>query len=94
MAALAGSANTPIAAIILATELFGNTAGVFAAVVSVISFALSGHRSLYPSQILVRSKTPALAHREGKSVDEAIPRMGASASWLARLLERMVSSQK
>lgn len=87
---LAGSANTPIAAIILATELFGSPAGVFAAVVSVISFALSGHRSLYPSQIVARSKTPALSHQDGKSVDEAVLRMGPSASRLAEWLERAV----
>jgi len=86
---LAGSANTPIAAVFLATELFGNTAGVFAAVVSVISFALSGHRSLYPSQILARSKTSALSHHHGRPVDEAVARMGPSASRLARLLERI-----
>jgi H+/Cl- antiporter ClcA len=91
---LAGSANTPIAAVILATELFGNTAGVFAAVVSVISFALSGHRSLYPSQILARSKTPALLHHDGRPVDEAVLKMGPSASRLARLLERILSFRR
>ncbi len=91
---LAGSANTPIAAVILATELFGNTAGVFAAVVSVISFALSGHRSLYPSQILARPKTSALSHRDGRPVDEAVLRMGPSASRLAGLLERIISFRK
>jgi H+/Cl- antiporter ClcA len=86
---LAGSANTPIAAIILATELFGNAAGLFAAVVSVISFALSGHRSLYPSQILARSKSPALALKQGQAIDEAVPRMGPFAFSLSRFLERI-----
>lgn len=86
---LAGSANTPIAAVILATELFGNSAGAYAAVVSVVSFALSGHRSLYPSQILARSKTPVLAHKGGQSVDEAVLRMTPFTSRMAETLKRL-----
>jgi len=69
---LAGSANTPIAAVFLATELFGVQAGAFAAIVSVVSFAISGHRSLYPSQILARSKVPLPGYRKIKSEDEEI----------------------
>jgi len=57
VAVLAGAANTPIAATIMATELFGGGIASFAAVACIISFAISGHRSIYPSQILARPKS-------------------------------------
>lgn len=83
---LAGSANTPIAAVFLATELFGVQAGAFAAVVSVVSFALSGHRSLYPSQILARSKAPLPGYRNVQSADETVSGVINGESALAKLL--------
>lgn len=58
VAVLAGAANTPIAATIMAIELFGAGVASFAAVACIISFAISGHRSVFPSQILARPKSP------------------------------------
>lgn len=49
---LAGAAKTPISASIMAIELFGPQIGPYAAVACVISFLMSGYRSVYPSQIL------------------------------------------
>ena len=49
---LAGAANTPIAASIMAVELFGPKIAPYAAVSCVISFPMTGHRSVYPSQVL------------------------------------------
>ncbi|MHB9003011.1 MAG: chloride channel protein [Coriobacteriia bacterium] len=57
MAAMfAAASNTPIALSIMAVELFG--VGVFphVAVVSVVAYLMTGHRSIYPSQRLVREK--------------------------------------
>lgn len=56
---LAGAANTPIACSSLAIELFGATVAPYAAVACVISFLLSGHRSLYESQVLTIRKSSA-----------------------------------
>ena len=68
VAVLAGAANTPIAATIMAIELFGADVASFAAVACIISFAISGHRSVYPSQILARPKSPVFGVSE-----EALP---------------------
>ncbi|MGE0200982.1 MAG: chloride channel protein [Candidatus Melainabacteria bacterium] len=57
---LSGCANTPIAASVMAMELFGTEIGVFAAMVSIISFLMTGHRSVYPSQVLAMRKSDSL----------------------------------
>lgn len=49
---LAGAANTPIAASIMAVELFGPKIAPYAAVACVISFLMTGHRSVYPAQLI------------------------------------------
>ncbi|MBO4644791.1 MAG: chloride channel protein [Alphaproteobacteria bacterium] len=54
---VAGSVNTPIAAVFLATELFGASIAPFAGIVCVISYMISGAHSLYPTQILIRPKS-------------------------------------
>lgn len=60
VAVLAGAANTPIAASVMAIEVFGPQIAPYAAVACVISFLMSGHRSVYPSQILLLKKSPSL----------------------------------
>jgi len=60
VAVLAGAANTPIAATIMAVELFGAEIASLAAIACIVSFAISGHRSVFPSQILARPKSPVL----------------------------------
>ncbi len=57
---LAGAANTPIAASIMAMEFFGPQIGSFACIVCVTSFLASGHRSVYSSQRLAIRKSEAL----------------------------------
>lgn len=66
---LAGSANTPIAASIMALELFGPSVGPYATVACVISFLFTGHRSVYPSQVLSISKSPSLHVELGKELE-------------------------
>ncbi|HVP36004.1 MAG TPA: chloride channel protein [Terriglobales bacterium] len=67
---LAGAANTPIAASIMAVELFGPKVAPYAAVACVISFLMTGHRSVYPSQVLAIRKSPSLEAEIGKEVEE------------------------
>jgi H+/Cl- antiporter ClcA len=69
VAVLAGAANTPIAAAIMALEMFGPALGPYAAVACVISFLMTGHRSVYPSQILAAAKSPSLHVRIGEEVE-------------------------
>jgi len=70
VALLAGAANTPISASIMAVELFGPKIAPYAAVACVISFLMTGHRSVYPSQVFAISKTPSIEIELGKEEEE------------------------
>lgn len=70
-AVLSGAANTPISATILAIELFGSRVAPLAALVCIVAFIVSGHRSVYPSQILARPKSRALGINAECPVDDA-----------------------
>jgi H+/Cl- antiporter ClcA len=70
VALLAGSANTPIAASILAIELFDAKIAPYAALVCIISFLMTGHRSVYPSQILAFKKSKLIDIDLNKEIDK------------------------
>jgi H+/Cl- antiporter ClcA len=55
-AVFAASSNTPLALSIMAVELLGAPAFPHVVIVSVIAYVLSGHRSIYPAQRLLRGK--------------------------------------
>lgn len=57
---LSGAANTPIAASMMAIEMFGPSIGPYAAGCAMVSFIMTGHRSIYPSQVLAVSKNESL----------------------------------
>jgi H+/Cl- antiporter ClcA len=57
---LAGAANTPIAASVMAIEIFGPAIGSCAAISCIISYLVSGHRSVYPSQVLAVKKSQSI----------------------------------
>jgi H+/Cl- antiporter ClcA len=71
VAVFAGAANTPIASALMAIELFGSEAGVFAAIACVVSYLFSGHAGIYQAQRIGSSKHPAFAHEEGLSLASA-----------------------
>ncbi|RXJ97853.1 voltage-gated chloride channel [Arcobacter sp. CECT 8986] len=66
---LAGAANAPIAATIMAVELFGVEIAHYAAISAVISFLITGHRSVYASQILKMKKSDLLSIEFGKNLE-------------------------
>ena len=70
---LAGAANTPIAASILAVELFGPEVAPYAAIACVISFIMTGHRSVYPSQILSMKKSASINVSLGQEMQSVRP---------------------
>lgn len=72
---LAGAANTPIAASIMAIELFGPQIAPYAALICVISFLMTGHRSVYPSQILAFKKSKLIDIELGKEIEKSKPNM-------------------
>ena len=67
---LAGAANTPISASIMAVEIFGPVVAPYAAVACVISFLMTGHRSVYPSQVLSMSKSSSIAVEKGREMSD------------------------
>jgi H+/Cl- antiporter ClcA len=67
---LAGAANTPISASIMAVELFGPKLAPYAAVACVVSFLMTGHRSVYPSQVLAMRKSSSLEVEIGKEMED------------------------
>ncbi len=66
---LGGAANTPIAASIMAIELFGPQIAPYAATACIISFLITGHRSVYPSQVLSIKKSSFIDVETGKRMD-------------------------
>ena len=67
---LAGTTNSPIAATIMAMELFGIEVAHYAAISVVISFLMTGHRSVFPSQILAMKKSDMLNIKTGESIED------------------------
>lgn len=65
---LAGCANTPISASIMSIELFGPQLAPYAAVACIISFLMTGHRSVYPSQILAARKSASIDVQLGQEL--------------------------
>lgn len=85
-ALLAGAANTPIAASVLAMEMFGPGIAPYAAVACMVSFLIVGYRSIYPSQLLGIQKSSSLSAPTGVplgDVDHAD--FAARNSWLLLL---------
>jgi H+/Cl- antiporter ClcA len=66
---LSATTNTPIASTIMAVELFGLDIAHYAALAAVISFLISGHRSIFPSQILAMKKSEMLSVKIGEEVE-------------------------
>lgn len=64
LAAMFGAAsNTPLALSIMAVELLGASMFPHVAIVCVLAYLITGHRSIYPAQRLVRGKAGGGAHR-------------------------------
>ncbi|QOP44666.1 voltage-gated chloride channel [Sulfurimonas sediminis] len=66
---VSATTNTPIASTIMAVELFGIDIAHYAALAAVISFLISGHRSIFSSQILAMRKSEMLSVKIGEEVE-------------------------
>lgn len=92
VAVLAGAANTPIAASIMAIELFGPKVAPYATVACVISFLMTGNLSVYPSQVLSISKSDSIKVELGKELQQMkrstySPTAGGMASYALRFIQ-------
>ncbi len=72
---LAGTTNTPIASSILAIELFGAGIAPYAAISCIISFLITGHRSIYSSQVLAIRKSSSIQTEIGREIGEIEPKI-------------------
>ncbi len=77
VAVLAGTANTPLSASIMAIELFGPEIAPYATIACVISFLVTGQQSIYPSQRIAFDKGadegPGLPVTYGLRPEKKIP---------------------
>lgn len=62
---LAGAANTPISASIMAIEFFGPELAPYAAISCIVSYIMTGHRSVYPSQVIDTTKSHSIFIERG-----------------------------
>jgi H+/Cl- antiporter ClcA len=67
---LAGATNTPIAASILSLELFGSEIAPYAAIACVISFLMTGHRSVHLTQVLAVRKSTSIQAEIGNELKD------------------------
>jgi len=68
---LAGATSAPIAAMIMAVELFGVNVAHYAALSIIIAFLMTGHRSVFPSQVLSMKKSDAINIKLGGEIINA-----------------------
>ncbi|MBN1824551.1 MAG: chloride channel protein [Endomicrobiales bacterium] len=86
VALLGGAANTPIAASIMAVELFGTAIAPYATVACVISYLMTGHRSVYPSQVLSINKSSSVKSELGREMDDISTEIYPETDWLSTVL--------
>ena len=72
-AVLAGATNTPIASSIMAIEIFGKEIAPYASLACIVSFLVTGYRSVYPSQILSTVKSGLLKTKMGQDIEDVCP---------------------
>lgn len=64
------AANTPLACIVMAMELFGDKIGIYAAVSCVVAYLFSGHTGIYDSQKVGWYKHFKLVSDRGKKLED------------------------
>ena len=70
VAVFAGAANTPIACIFLAIELFGASCGIYAGIACIVAYLCSGHTGIYSAQRIGSAKNEQLTKEEGKRISD------------------------
>ncbi|MCE6988741.1 voltage-gated chloride channel family protein [Dyadobacter sp. CY323] len=70
VAVFAGAANTPLACILMAIELFGSECGVYVAIACIMAYFFSGHRGIYGSQLIGQPKHLIYSQLEGKKLTD------------------------
>lgn len=91
---LAGAANTPIAASILAMEMMGQEIAPYAAVACVVSFLMTGHRGVFTTQLLYVKKSSSVEVEMGKDLEGLRARFKYREKSLIGMLMRLVDKAR
>jgi len=67
---VAAASNTPLAAIFMGFELFGNTTGTYIVVACIASYIMIGHRSVYPDQLVAYPKSMWMSLQPGIQLEQ------------------------
>lgn len=86
---LAGCFNTPISSAIMAIELFGAPIAPYAVLAAIISFLMTGHRSLLKSQVISIRKSSSLRLELGASIESVEPVYEKQTGKLLYFLEKI-----
>ncbi|SNR83902.1 voltage-gated chloride channel family protein [Hymenobacter mucosus] len=70
VAVFAGAANTPLACMLMAIELFGHGCGIYVGIACVVSYLFSGHRGIYSAQVIGEPKHRLWVRQQGKRLRE------------------------
>ena len=68
VAVFAGASNTPLACALMGIELFGGGGALYLIVGCFIAYVVSGHRSIYPTQVIDTPKADGVVLGTGESV--------------------------
>lgn len=99
-AVLAASTNTPISGTLFAMELFGAQIAAFAGVACAVSYLVVGHRSLYPTQVLLSPKSRAFSIRRTESGEQLVRRFDSISLrrivkfYLERIISRIIERRR
>lgn len=103
VAVLAGTANTPLSASIMAIELFGAPIAPYATVACVLSFLITGRQSIFPHQRISWDsgklpeepglKTYNGPHRRASDKVRELPTRSSAAGQVRRRLKRFLPGQ-
>jgi len=93
---LAGTTNTPIAASILAVEFFGSAIAPYAAIACIVSFLMTGHRSVFPTQVLSFKKSTSVDVEIGREMEDISTtfkfRDRSLTGFLLRVIEKIIDT--
>ncbi len=85
VAVFAGAANTPVACVLMGTELFGGGGILYFAVACFTAYYFSGNTGIYTAQRLSRDKTGLAGYPGGRSLkDLRQERLAALRKWMKR----------
>lgn len=70
VAVFAGATNTPLACMVMGIELFGGECGIYVAIACIVSYLISGHNSIYRSQMIGEPKHLIFSQHRGKRVHD------------------------